>query len=491
MTARPLSSATRLAIAATCSAALVSPATAQPIGSAAADVPREHAAAVEAYGGLYTGRAADYVADVGGRVAQAAGQGGRCGFHVVNTHIVNAFTSPPGCHVYITRGLVGLLNSEDELAAVLGHEVGHVTANHAGKRQTRSTLTGLGAAILGAVTGSNRVAGLASQFGQLNVLSYSRGQELQSDQLAVRYLVSAGYSPYALADVIVALQGQEQLTQRISGREVKAAPAWAQTHPLHGDRIQRAIQQARATGREPGATPERDAEHLASIDGMLWGDDPQQGFVEGRRFVHPELGIGFEAPDGFTLTNGSRAVKAQGPSGFQAIFSSSRLRGDLEALAYEVLRGVTGQTPVQTGRPQFTRVNGLETVILPARAQSQGRAMDLTVAVYAADRDTAYHFVTLAPAGQARVFEPMVDSFRRLSREEIRTAQPRTLQVVSVRPGDTVRTLAARMAVDGEPEAQFRLLNGLREGEGVRPGQRVKIVGYSRGRGSRAASGRD
>lgn len=470
-------------LAGACAAALAGSVAAQGMNPGNPPVPREHAAAVEAYGGLYTGPASAYVAEVGGRVAQAAGQGGRCGFHVVNSDVVNAFTSPPGCHVYITRGLLGLLSSEDELAAVLGHEVGHVTANHAGKRQQRSTLTTLGALVLGAVTKSNDLAQLASGFGQLNVLSYSRSQELQSDQLAVRYLMGAGYSPYALTDVIAALQGQEQLKVRVSGREAKTAPAWAQTHPLHGDRIARAAQHARATGRPP--TPEQEAEYLARIDGLIFGDDPRQGFVEGRRFVHPELGVAFEAPAGFTLANGSRAVKIEGAGGLQAIFSSARLRGDLEGYAYEALRGAAGQTQVRTGRPERTRINGMEAVILPAQAAGQRGAVEVTVAAYAAGPETGYHFITLAPAGGSRAFDPLIGSFRRLSREEARTARPRVIEVVAVRPGDTVRSLAARMAVDAEPEAHFRLLNGLTDGRDLRPGERVKLVTYGRDRSAR------
>lgn len=466
-------------LAGACAAALAGPVAAQRMNPANAPVPREHAAAVEAYGGLYSGPAAGYVAEVGDRVAQAAGQGGRCGFHVVNTHVVNAFTSPPGCHVYVTRGLLALLASEDELAAVLGHEVGHVTANHAGKRQQRSTLTTLGALVLGAVTKSSDVAQLASGFGQLNVLSYSRGQELQSDQLAVRYLTGAGYSPYALADVITALQGQEQLQVRVSGREAKSAPAWAQTHPLHGDRIARAVQHARATGRSP--PPEQEAEYLARIDGLTFGDDPGQGFVEGRRFVHPELGIGFEAPAGFTLANGSRAVKMERAGGLQAIFSSAPLRGDLETYAHDALRSAVGQSQVQTGRPERTRINGMEAVILPAQAYSQRGSVELTVVAYAAGPETGYHFVTLGPAGAAPAFEPLIGSFRRLSREEVRATRPRRIEVVSVRPGDTVRSLAARMAVEAAPEAHFRVLNGLADGQDVRPGQQVKIVTHERG----------
>ncbi|OXE36798.1 MAG: hypothetical protein CGW95_05440 [Phenylobacterium zucineum] len=108
-------------------------------------VPKAYAASIEEQGGVYDGPVAAYVARVGDRVATAAGRGGQCGFHVINSTVVNAFTSPPGCHVYITRGLLSVINSEAELAGTLGHEIGHVNANHADKRQNRTLITGLGA----------------------------------------------------------------------------------------------------------------------------------------------------------------------------------------------------------------------------------------------------------------------------------------------------------------------------------------------------------
>lgn len=462
-------------LAAACAVAMALPAAAQPMHPDNPPVPREHAATVDAYGGLYEGPAAVYVAQVGRRVAEAAGQR-QCGFHVVNTDVVNAFTSPPGCHVYITRGLLGLMNSEDELAAVLGHEVGHVAANHAGRREQRSVLTGLGAMVLGALTGSGEVANLANTVGQLNVLSYSRSQEFESDKLSAQYLARSGYSPYAMVDVLGALQGQDQLQQRTSAREAKATPAWAQSHPLTGDRIQRAVQTAQASGQPPGA--ERQDPLLAGIDGLTYGDDPRQGFVEGRRFTHPTLGIAFEAPEGFTLTNSSRAVRIEGPGGVGQ-FSAGRLpAGGLDDYAVQTLRGVVGRSPARAGQIQRTRINGLPAVVLPALAQSQRGQVEVAVAAYDAGEGRAYHFVTLASPGRTAAFEPLFGSFRRLSPNEASAVRARVIRVVAVKPGDTVESLAARMATPQLPVETFRLLNGLQPGETLRPGRRVKLVSY-------------
>lgn len=435
---------------------------------------------LEQFGGAYEGQASAYVRRVGDRVAQAAGRRD-CAFTVVNSDVVNAFATPPACDVYVTRGLLSIMNSEAELAAVLGHEVGHVTANHAGRRQTRSVLTGLGAALVGALTKSNALAQLASQAGQLNVLSYSRSQEFEADDLGLRSLTATGYSPYALADMLRALQANDEITARLRGQDqASAAPAWARTHPLTGERVSRAIRSAEATRTPPGALPENEEAFYAAIDGMRFGDDPEQGYVMGERFVHPTLGIGFEAPQGFVLTNSPRAVKIQGPGGVTGEFSAGRLQGGLEDYAVSVLRRLAGNTPVQMGRPDWTRINGIEAVVLPARAQTSNGVVDVTVAAYADGAQGAYHFVTLAPAGRAGIFDPLFGSFHRLTERERAGLRPRVIEVVTVRPGDTVQSLAERMAVEELKTERFLAMNDIAPDERLRPGQKVKLVSFAR-----------
>lgn len=453
-------------------------------GPAAAQNANQRAAqrqqVLEQFGGAYDGPAAGYVRRVGDRVAAAAGRRD-CAFTVVNSDVVNAFATPPACDVYVTRGLLSIMNSEAELAAVLGHEVGHVTANHAGRRQTRSVLTGLGAALIGAITKSNALAQIASQAGQLNVLSYSRSQEFEADDLGMRSLTATGYSPYALADMLRALQANDEITGRLRGQDqASAAPAWARTHPLTGERVDRALQSARATRTPPGALPENEQAFYAAIDGMRFGDDPEQGYVMGERFAHPGLGIGFEAPRGFVLTNSPRAVKIEAQGGVSGEFAAGRLQGSLEDYAITTLRRLVGNTPVQAGRPDRTRINGIEAVVLPARAQTRNGVVDVTVAAYADGGQDAYHFVTLAPAGQGGALDPLFGSFHRLSERERAELRPRVIEVVTVRPGDTVQSLSSRMAVEELRAERFMAMNDIGPGETLRPGQKVKLVSYAR-----------
>ncbi len=441
-------------------------------------IPKQHMEVVESYGGLVSGDIATFVSQVGQKVAVAAGKPGQCGFHVLNTNMVNAFTTPPGCHVYITRGLLAIINSEDELAGVLGHEVGHVTAKHAGKRQTRSILTGLGALAVGIATGSGEAAQLASHAAQLNVLSYSRSQEYQADDLGVRYIGVAGYAPTGMVDVLRALDQEDRLDNRLRGVEGKATAVWARSHPLTTDRISRAAQRAQAAAAN-GAPREREAPFLNAVDGLLYGDDPAQGYVEGRVFAHPGMGIGFSAPQGYSLTNTPSAVLIDNPSGARAQFGAGKASSDnLEAYVTAGLTQILGQTQAQVGRAQRTTINGFPVVSQMASAQTNSGVAEVTITAYAADGGQAFHFVTIAPAGRSGEFEPLLRSFHRLDAKEIAGWRPRRIGVVTVRTGDTAESLSRRMAFADYQLERFLLINALDANAKLTPGQSVKLVTY-------------
>jgi predicted Zn-dependent protease len=441
---------------------------------------QQHPQVVAQFGGAVEGPLATYVSGVGERVAISAGVPGQCTFTVINSDVVNAF-AVPGCYIYITRGLLAIMNSEDELASVLGHEVGHVVADHAARRQNAATLTGLGALAVGILTRSGDLANLAGQAGQLYTLNYSRDQEYESDDLGVRYLVSNGYNAYAAADMLHALGVNDALSARIGHRDAASAiPAWARTHPLSEDRVTRANAQAVAAGASREAPPERVTPYLEAVRGMIYGDDPNQGFVNGRTFSHPVLRIAFEAPQGFTLTNTTSAVLIGGANARAQFAGGATLSGDLDAYATNVLRQVIGQAPSQISQPRRSATNGLETVTVQARAQNQqGQVLNVSVTAYRVN-DRAYHFVALAPANGLNVFAPMLSSMRMLSEREAGALRARRIELVQVGPRDTVQTLARRMAYDDYQAERFMALNGLEQSASLRPGATVKIVTYAR-----------
>lgn len=442
---------------------------------------QSHPQILAQFGGAVEGPLATYVSGVGERIATAAGVPGQCTFSVVNTDVVNAFAIP-GCYIYVTRGLLAIMNSEDELASVLGHEVGHVVADHADRRRNAATLTTLGAILAGVATGSGDIAQAVGQAGQLYTLSYSRDQEFESDDLGGRYLQVAGYNQYAAADMLRALGVNDALTARTSNREAsRAIPAWARTHPLSEDRVVRANARASAAGASRDNPPENANAYLNAVRGMIYGDDPEQGFVNGRAFSHPTLRVAFEAPQGFTLTNTPAAVQIGGPSGLRAQFAGGALpQGGLEAYATAVLRQIIGQAPAQAGQMQRGTVNGLESVSAPARAQTQsGQVVEVVVTAYRVG-DRAYHFATLAPANGSAPFSPMLRSMRTLSAQEAAALRPRQIELVTVGARDTAESLARRMAFDDYQLERFLALNGREAGQPLRNGETVKLVRHTR-----------
>jgi len=461
-------------------ALVASPTTAQPA--------REHREMIAELGGVYLGPQADYVQRIGERMAQAAGMRRDCIFTVVDSEVVNAFTAPPGCYVYVTRGLLGLVNSEAELAAVLGHELGHVAANHAVRQQNTETMTSLAAVLVGVATKSDLAGKVAGRVAKLGSLSYSRSQEYEADSLALNYLPAAGYTPDGLTRVLGDLQREGAFSAREAGRPDSNAAPWMSTHPLTSDRIKRASALAARSPAREGLIVEQEG-LLRQLDGLPYGDasaSAARGHVDGSSFVHRELGLRFDAPRGFRIAEQADTVQISGPRLTLAEFALGRATDrQLETYASELLRTVVKSGRYEAGQPQRTRINGLDAVILPARATSGGQPVDLTVVAYAAGGDTAYSFIAMTPAGQASVFDPMFDSLRRLPDGEGTTRAPsggRRILVVEVRSGDTAESLAQRMAPGGDRLGRFLMLNALEPGEPLRPGSKVKLIVAGGGR---------
>ncbi|TCD05230.1 LysM peptidoglycan-binding domain-containing protein [Erythrobacteraceae bacterium CFH 75059] len=434
------------------------------------------------FGGAMTGPQAQYVEQVGQRIAVQSGLGNaQSAFTVslLNSPVNNAFAIPGG-YIYTTRQLVALMNNEAELAGVLGHEVAHVAARHQQRRAAnaqRNTLLGVGGAILSGIllgnTGIGQQLGQAAlQGSQLLTLSFSRAQEIEADQLGIRYLSQAGYDPRAMATVLASLAAQNQLDAQLQGRRGASIPEWASTHPDPASRVRGALATAQGL---PGTATNRDT-FLTRINGLRYGDDPAQGLIEGNDFIHPELRLAFTVPQGYTMINSTRAVTVQGQGG-QAQFSFAAYNGNLDSYVQSVFQALGGQQ--QRLAPQTiqrTTVNGIPAAVGTARVNSGNQQVDVVVFAYEFARDRAYHFAAITPAGRAAVFNPMFQSVRRITAQQAAQVVPRRLEVVQVRAGDTVQSLSRRMAFDNAQEVRFRVLNGLTSTDQLQVGQRVKIV---------------
>lgn len=440
-----------------------------------------HPQLLQEFGGAMTGTQATYVETVGKNIALQSGlSNARSDFTVtlLNSPVNNAFAIPGG-YVYVTRQLAALMNNEAELAGVLGHEVGHVAARHAAKRQsaaTRNSLLGaLGTIISGALLGDGALGQIGQRIfstgSQLLTLKYSRGQETEADNLGITYLQRAGYDPRAMSTVLQSLANQNSLDASVKGT-TNQVPAWASTHPDPASRVRAALTRA---GSVTGRT-NRDT-FLAGINGLTYGDDPAQGIVDGSSFVHPNLRLAFRAPNGFYLVNGTRAVSISGQSG-KGEFSTAAYSGNLESYVRSVFSGLSSQQQLAPTTIERTTVNGIPAVYGAARVNSGNGQVDLVVFAYEFGPQQAYHFSTISQAGQAGQFDSMFRSIRRINATEAGAVKPRKLSVVTVRSGDTVQSLSQRMAYTDQPLQRFLVLNGLTSSSRLTAGQKVKLVVY-------------
>ena len=450
-----------------------------------AEAQKDNAAIVQQYGGAETGSRAAYVDTVGHRVAAFSGianPGAAYHFTLLNSAVENAF-SVPGGYIYVTRQLLTLMDDEAELAFVLGHEAGHVAAGHAQQREqaeNRAVWQQLPWILLGGIFGGNIGNAVATRgllTAKLQTLRFSREQEYQADTLGMRYMIAAGYDPAGAAEILAALTRNSALQARIQGNDNRKLPEWASTHPLSENRMQRELSEARATGRLGTGIVDRDA-FLAQLDGAYVDDDPAQGVIDGRTFTHPDLKIQFTVPVGYLMDNGTDSVSISGSAG-EAEFSGGRYRGTLESYIGALLQSLAGNQRLLVPAARRAVINGIPAAYTVTRANSGSGPVDVAVVAYQWSPDTIYHFVMLTSAGSGfGPFAPMINSIRRITAAEAAAIRPRVIDVVTVKPGDTVQSLSERMAYRNFRLDRFLSLNGLAANTPLRPGQKLKLVVY-------------
>ena len=444
-----------------------------------AEAQSDHVEIVRELGGAETGPRAAYVESVGRRVGAVSGianSGQALHFTTLNSAVENAF-SVPGGYVYITRQLMGLMDDESQLAFALGHEVGHISANHAHIREQYAERNPLGVfgSIIGAIFGPGINDALLAR-SRLDMLSFSREQEYEADTLGLRYLIAAGYDPAGASGILAALSRNTALQLRVQGRTNRQTPEWASTHPLSENRMQRALAEARATGRLGTGVRNRDL-FLSELEGIYVDDDPAQGVIEGPTFTHPDLRIQFSVPQGYLMSNGTDAVTISGSAG-KAQFRQGPPNLD-QAIAFAYRELTRGEFQLQIPRPQLVMINGMAAAITTTRVNTDSGLIDASVVAYQWDPQRVYYFAMLTPGGYGvSPFVPMINSLRRITPEEAAAIRPRVIHIETVRPGDTVQSLGARMAYRDFKLERFLSLNGLAANSVLTPGQKVKLVVY-------------
>lgn len=438
---------------------------------------QEHKKIVPAMGGAVKDPALQaYVGSVGNLLARTSELPNlKFTFTVLDTDMVNAFALPGG-YVYVTRGLLALANSEAELAGVLAHEIGHVTARHAAQRHTQSIFASIGAAAVGLLTGSGGLARAAAGY----LKGYSREQEFEADKLGIRYLRRAGFDTGAMARFLASLRANSQLSARLAGLPPGRVDEsdFTSTHPRTIDRVRKAAAEANGA-----AAPNPIVGHevyLKKITGLIYGDAPAQGFVRGREFRHPAMRFRFQVPKGFRLINRPAQVLATGPDGAVMLFHAASRAGNRAPLDY--LQNVWAKGVNLTGPARLT-INGLAAATAGVRVRTQRGSLPLqTVAIRKGTH--MFQFIFLMVRGDAEALYGLARrttaTFQGVSAAEAASWHPYRIRIQRVIPGDTVNQLARRMAVRRFKAEHFRVINGLGPKDVPVPGRLVKIIGEGR-----------
>jgi predicted Zn-dependent protease len=434
---------------------------------------REHTRILAAYGGVYQDPVLeDLISQTVERLVAASE---RPDLHykvtILNSPAVNAFALPTG-QLYVTRGLAALANDDAELASVLSHEMAHVIARHAALREDRARQAAIVDRVVHDALSDPQVGALALNRTKSDLASFSRAQEFEADAMGVEITAHAGYDPYGAVRFLTAMGRNADLKSKGSTGDPRSLDFFS-SHPATPDRVKNAQIAARKNAG-PDAKERDKATYLASLDGLVYGEDPSEGLVRGRVFQHPRLGFQFTAPAGFTLDNTAQAVLGLKEGGGAALhLDVVRIPPEQNLTDYLTSGWIEN---VDRESVADLTINGF-----PA-ATANARSDEWSFRLYAIRMDsTAFRFIfaskhTNTSEDLDPAFRECVETFRRMTPAEINAAKPLRLKIVTLEPGDTIERMAARMVGVDRPVERFRILNGLDAGARLKPGDRVKIV---------------
>lgn len=420
-----------------------------------------------------------YVEEVGMRLARAS-QRPNLPWHfaIVDEPAINAFALPGG-FIYVTRGILPFLDDESELAGVLGHEVGHVTARHAAQQYTKSTAAGLGVTLLSIFVPEARpFQGLTETALGLMFLKYGRDDELEADRLGVDYTAKAGWDPHGVGGMLETLS---QLDLADGSR--RGVPNWLSTHPAPADRVEKVASYIAQAGVPVGTSgaPRGDSEvdFLRHVDGIVYGDSPHQGIIRGNAFLHPDLRLAIEFPRGWDIQNTKTQVLAKAPE--QNDFMLLQLVPNPAGSIEQVARGSMANAGFQQLNGDRAQVNGMNAYVGTYQGQMQGLGPVVTLAAHIVHGRSVYLFAGIAPPNEFRSvqdeFSTSIRSFRELSAQEAANIRPNRVDLYTVRSGDTWEGILERTGQpSGLTASTLAIMNDYQPNQPPRPGDRIKIV---------------
>ncbi|MBY0530835.1 MAG: M48 family metalloprotease [Xanthobacteraceae bacterium] len=433
---------------------------------------KEHERLVSTYGGVYRAPALQALIEQTITRLEAASEKPELKYRVtiLNSPAINAFALPGGS-LYVTRGLISLANDTSELASVLSHEMAHVVARHAAIREDQIRAAVLNSRAISETLSDPQLGALALAQSRLTIARFSQGQELEADAVGVGIASRAGYDPYGAWRFLTSMNRFAQLRAATLGGNQPKDMEFLSSHPGTPARITIAVANAKQFVN-PRAT-ERDREaFLRALDGVTYGDDPKEGFVRGRLFLHPNLGFAFTAPEGFALENTPQAVLGATQNGREALRLDAVRVEQSQTLPDYISKGwVEGIDPATI---ETFQINGFEAATAVARGEQW--AFRLYAIRFGSDvYRIAFAARELSPPLEA-AFRAAASSFRRVTAEEAQAIKPLKIRLYRVVAGDTPERLASRSAFSDRNLERFLVLNGLQRGARLTPGDVVKIV---------------
>lgn len=414
-----------------------------------------------------------FLEDNGKRMAALSHRPGlKYQFRILDSPVVNAFALPGG-YVYFTRGILGHFNNEAEFAGVLGHELGHITARHSAKQYSKQVITDL--LIIGGMMVSEefrRFADVAQQGAGLLFLKFSRDNETESDELGVSYSTKAGYDAREMAGFFKTL---EKL-----GSQNGTIPTFLSTHPDPGDRFTRVGQlasEARVATDTAELKVNRGA-YLQLIDGLVYGDDPKQGFTENTTFYHPEMRFSFDFPRGWNVQNTPSQVQIA-PEGGKALLSLSLASEKTLLSAREKAVSENNLTVLESTQ---TTIQGLSAIRMVSEVPSDGQTQALrvlTCLIQLDDKIIKIHGLSAASEFglYEEAFQQSMGSFAKLTDASKINRQATTIRIVEARESGTLQQALTRYQMPEKRWKELSLLNGLELSDRVEKGALLKVLG--------------
>ncbi len=415
-----------------------------------------------------------YVSDIGMRLARASERPNLpWQFTVIDEPAVNAFALPGG-KIYVTRGILAFLRDEEQLAGVLGHEIGHVTARHSAQQYTKATGAGIGLTLLSIFVPETRpLQGLAETAVGVLFMKYGRDDELQADRLGAQYTGKTGWNPAGVAGMLRTLQRLDEASGSRRG-----VPNWLSTHPAPADRVQ---QVQRFIEQNPLAVAtsgdRRQADLNRYVDGMIFGDSPSDGIVRGNQFAHPVLRLALTFPRGWEIQNSASQVVAKAPDreNYMLLQFVPNARGSVQQIAQATMANA-GFRQLQGER---ANLNGLDAYVGTYQGNLQGIGAVVTIAAHVVHDRNVYMFAGLAPPNQfqgvQQQFISSIRSFRELSASEAASIRPNRIDLYTVRGGETWESIAERSGGAVKPST-LAIMNNYEPNQQPRPGDRIRMV---------------